>query len=441
MPGQIIDLADKRAARRTRCRPGGRFRHRCDDSHIKSTRARMRLPPATRPQRCCRMTEYALDHVPDSVLLDDLRRYYFQERGTRAIVLAHIAEVDERKLYAPAGYSSMFVYCVEALGMSKNRALKRIQAARTARRFPAIFPMLCDGVLCLGGVCLLAPHLTPENDQELLDAARGKTSLEIEAYLHRRFPPPESLPLAPVPVSPRPADLDSEAVENASEPIEYSSRNTMTSLSPQTLDGHLTPSRCVPGGREFVGSAARGAATPSVLPPASPPAQPNLAPVRVLMDDAMQKDLHYLQILVGDRAGSGATKVVRRALRLMIHVMEKRLFARSRQRSASVNPRSISTDVKSVVWQRDGGRCTFLAESGNRCTATHLLEFDHVQPVARGGRSTVENLRLRCPTHNQLEAERVFGAEFMKAKRAAARADALRGRVGHDSNDRLRTPA
>jgi hypothetical protein len=50
-----------------------------------------------------------------------------------------------------------------------------------------------------------------------------------------------------------------------------------------------------------------------------------------------------------------------------------------------------------------------------------LLEFDHVQEVARGGQATVDGLRLRCRTHNQFTAERTFGAEFMARKRAEAR--------------------
>jgi hypothetical protein len=56
------------------------------------------------------------------------------------------------------------------------------------------------------------------------------------------------------------------------------------------------------------------------------------------------------------------------------------------------------------------------------------LEFDHVVPVARGGTATVEGLRLRCRTHNQYEADRVFGAEFMSRKRLGARLAAAEAR-------------
>ena len=49
--------------------------------------------------------------------------------------------------------------------------------------------------------------------------------------------------------------------------------------------------------------------------------------------------------------------------------------------------------------------------------ASDLLEFDHVDPVARGGKATVEGIRLLCRAHNQFEAERVFGVGFMEERR------------------------
>ena len=41
--------------------------------------------------------------------------------------------------------------------------------------------------------------------------------------------------------------------------------------------------------------------------------------------------------------------------------------------------------------------------------------------MARGGRATVDRMRLRCRAHNQYEAERAFGAEFMNGKRHEGR--------------------
>ena len=48
------------------------------------------------------------------------------------------------------------------------------------------------------------------------------------------------------------------------------------------------------------------------------------------------------------------------------------------------------------------------------------MQFDHVEPYARGGEATIGGIRLLCRAHNQYEAERTFGAEFMRRKRQAA---------------------
>src|SRR5262249_55215973 len=86
----------------------------------------------------------------------------------------------------------------------------------------------------------------------------------------------------------------------------------------------------------------------------------------------------------------------------------------------SSNPRHVPAHVKRKVWKRDGGRCTFVSDTGQRCSEHKFLEYDHVVEVARGGRSTVEGIRLVCRAHNQLSAERTFGSQFMRAKREAA---------------------
>ncbi|MFI5372099.1 MAG: hypothetical protein ACHQ52_11120, partial [Candidatus Eisenbacteria bacterium] len=60
------------------------------------------------------------------------------------------------------------------------------------------------------------------------------------------------------------------------------------------------------------------------------------------------------------------------------------------------------------------------ASNGRRCEERTRLEFDHMDPVARGGESTADRIRLRCRAHNQYEAERVFGERFMRGKREEA---------------------
>ena len=66
--------------------------------------------------------------------------------------------------------------------------------------------------------------------------------------------------------------------------------------------------------------------------------------------------------------------------------------------------RYIPKAVKREVAERDKNQCTYPG-----CKSKHQLEFDHIQPVAMGGKSTSENLRLLCRVHNQRAAIEKLG--------------------------------
>src|SRR5262245_31602602 len=71
--------------------------------------------------------------------------------GRRALaeLLAHLAEVEERRLHLRAAYPSLFSYCVQRLGFSEDEACRRIDVARLARRHPSLLPLLANGELSL----------------------------------------------------------------------------------------------------------------------------------------------------------------------------------------------------------------------------------------------------------------------------------------------------
>src|SRR5436309_10927850 len=115
-----------------------------------------------RRRRPCTSPRHLPTPLADDVLLRDLVTHLAHERSSTADVLAHIAEVDARKLYLPAGYASMYAYCVGKLRLSEDAAWKRLQAAHAARRCPGVFVALAEGRLHLSAVVLLAPHVARE---------------------------------------------------------------------------------------------------------------------------------------------------------------------------------------------------------------------------------------------------------------------------------------
>ena len=114
-----------------------------------------------------------------------------------ALLVAGLAEFDKRGLHRGLGYSSLFDYCTRGLHLSEPAAYSRIAAARVSRRFPAIIDHIADATLSLTSTRLLAPHLTDENFEELVDKAARKRTRDVEKLVATI---PVSLPLSRRPV-------------------------------------------------------------------------------------------------------------------------------------------------------------------------------------------------------------------------------------------------
>ena len=93
--------------------------------------------------------EHALQRMPDDDLLRGLVAALGESRRCEADLVAHIGEVDRRRLYAREASTSMFAYCTDVLCLSEAEAYLRIAAARAAREHPVLLEMLADGRLKL----------------------------------------------------------------------------------------------------------------------------------------------------------------------------------------------------------------------------------------------------------------------------------------------------
>ena len=319
------------------------------------------------------MDRYSRTGLADASVLHNLKSNDAMNRSSLTDLLADLGELDERQLWRNVAYSSLHEYCTVELNWADECAYKRIRVAQVARRFPAIFLAIADGRLNLSGVILLKTQLTEENVDELIAAAARKTRRQIEQLLADRAPKPD----VPTRI---------EAITPAAEPT------LSVILSPGTKS--ITPTKLEPLGAQRTG-------------------------LHATIDDETTTLLQRAQDLLGSR---DVPALLKRALHLLVARLEKRRFAltdRPRRTSkASSDPDYIPADVRRAVYRRDGGQCTYVCpKTGKRCSSCRRLEYDHVIPKARGGKSTKENLRLRCRAHNQLAAEQEFGRAFMKEKR------------------------
>ena len=363
------------------------------------------------------MSRFSLAHLDKEALHQGALAIVSRGHTDTADLLAHLAAIETKRVYAAMGHYSMHAYCIFELGLEEAAAYRRIHVARAARRYPVIFEAIADGRLHLTAVLILSPYLRRENADELLAAASKKSKWEIEQLLAKRFPRTETLPMVTAIPLPRSTPSPPSAPLNSPTPFPRSTPSTPTS------DASPTPNSLVD--LEPVNL--------TRLAPEQAPVRHRVAPIapqrfeiRVSVGQGTHDKLRRAQELLGPRIHSGDLgTVLDRALDALLSRLEKAKFAATtRPRAAlpleSADPRHIPAAVKREVWERDEGRCTFVSTAGRRCES-RSPEFDHRVPIARGGSSTVENLRLRCRTHNQLEAERTFGADFMARKREEAR--------------------
>ncbi|MEQ8983899.1 MAG: HNH endonuclease signature motif containing protein [Deltaproteobacteria bacterium] len=99
-----------------------------------------------------------------------------------------MAEIERRKLYIPRGFSSLFRFCVEGLGLTEDQACRRVAVVRAAARVPDVLPLLASGELHMTGVAKLSKFMTDDNAHSLVEQARNRSKAEVELMIATEFP-------------------------------------------------------------------------------------------------------------------------------------------------------------------------------------------------------------------------------------------------------------
>lgn len=359
--------------------------------------SRASLDTKSRSENACytkRMT--LLRKLSNNALRSHLRRQLADGWKSTAELIETLMEVDRRKLWAEDGYSSLYRYCVDLHRMSEGQAYRRIAAARVAHDFPKVLDMIARGDLHLAGIAVLRKHLTKENGPEVLRRATGKTCAELRILVAELAPKPDvSSSLTRVP-EPKPAE------------------------GPGLFDA--SPTKNAPEAPTVSRPAARRVPTTKVAPRSVGANSEVRYKLETMISESTRAKLAKAQALCAHAIPSGDTDaLLDRALDALIEQETKRKHAKvdkpRRPSARRKHEKTIPANVKRAVHERDEGRCSYHSPTGKRCDETSALEYDHVKPLAHGGKSTVDNVRLLCRAHNQLEADRKLGRTYMDAKR------------------------
>jgi len=352
----------------------------------------------------------SLQSIPDDDLLRRLTEITQQSRRVEADLVAHIGEVDERRLYAREASPSMFVYCTEVLHLSEAEAYLRITVARASRAHPMLLTLLGDGRLHLTGIARLAPYLTRDNRDTLLKRATHRSRRQIEELIAE--------------IAPRP---DAPAVMRKL-PERRSTVEPLV-LSPDPERAAPRVKLCLDRGGHIPPAPVPLTAVASVAPAIVQPLSPARYKIQFTASAELRDKLERLRALLRSQVPDGdLAAIIEQAVTEKLERLEARRFAKTStprkglsETDTSPSSRHIPAAVRRAVRERDGGRCRYVDGQGRRCPERGRLEYHHRHPFALGGDRSLENICLMCPVHNQYLGEHDYGREAMARHRGRGR--------------------
>jgi hypothetical protein len=303
-----------------------------------------------------------------------------KEREVTAFMINMISEAAKRRFYLDLGFGTLFDYLTLGLHYSSAGAQRRISAARVAEELPEVKAQILDGSLTLSTLAQAEKFFRNEKKQDhpleldqkksVLQRLANKSSREVEKTLLQMSSAPEQL--QPEKIKPMSAELTQITLNANSEFMALLEES-------RGLLGHQMP----------------GASIAEVL-----------AEMMKLGLGQLKKKKFKIK---------ASTEPLQEAQLQEVKAEEKNSDVGSETASVEPQKESISNAVKRAVYMRDRGRCVVVnPRTGKPCGAQAFLEYDHHPiPRAKGGSSTVSNLRLTCRACNRLHAVHSYGREHV----------------------------
>lgn len=298
--------------------------------------------------------------LSNSELLTKIKSLCAEERQLTLEILNYLREVDDRKLYALRGFSSLHEFCVKELAYSSGAAWRRIESMRLLRDVEGpgaevVENKIKSGTLSLTTLSKVRAYLKTENMKgqpvqraekfELLSHLAGKSTREVEREIVRRAP-----------------EMASKFQERV-----------------RPLSAAATE-------------------------------------IKLIADEELMELLQKVRELSG-LPGEDLRTIVKKIARFYIGKKNRAgLIVSAPRNKTETHSRSrhVPVGVQRQVRLRAGGRCEYHDPlTGRRCEARTGLQIDHKKPFALGGDHSLTNLQLLCTIHNHLQAVQVFGLEKM----------------------------
>ncbi|WP_374075670.1 HNH endonuclease [Bdellovibrio bacteriovorus] len=292
------------------------------------------------------------------------------ERKITHLILLHIAEIEDRKIFAEMGYDGMYSYLTRGLGYSEGAAYRRLQSARLLRQVPSVAEKIEEGSLnltqltqvqkCVKENIKNGENISVEKTIEILAKLENKNSFETQKTLAVEM------------------NLPVQTQEKLKPQADDSFRVEMTLTAEQFVE--------LEKARNLLSHVCPGGSWAEVI--------------SILAKNFNQRKL------------DGKSNKLKKSTQLVIATknigVTPDLKSNLSSNTLSQQRKYISLHTRRALLNKAHHRCEYQdPKNGKKCSSGYLLEIDHIRPVALGGTNEISNLRVLCRAHNALAARKL----------------------------------
>ena len=316
------------------------------------------------------------------------------ERKITHEILTHIYLFEKCNGPVKMGYSSTFQYLTRHLGYSDDQAYRRLKAAKVLCDVPEAAEQLQKGQLNLSQAAQAQKAfeqaqrennkpVTAELKKDLLLQIKNQNNFNTEKILS------ESLSLKPSTTE----QVKPQINKTVQVQIQFTENQYKKIEMLKSLVSHKVPEQKLADVLElaldfFIEKK-------SVVSKAKESSTNKLATKELSKNDLSKKHLSQVESFKKNE-NQNEVNVGNLSQRLMETQMQC-----SKKRSY------IPVKIKQKLFQRSGGCCEYISESGAKCHSRFKMQIDHLHPLAFSGRNNIENLRHLCSSHNLLAASQM----------------------------------
>ncbi len=310
------------------------------------------------------LPEFNLKYTSNDELLYRTEQLVQTERKIMHLVLAHILEIMNRRLYADLGFDSMYTMMTKKYGYSEASAIRRIDAAKLLRSVPEVADRLKSGTLNLSQACLLQKCLesdakkgeatSPAKTQEILEKLETCNGFETRQVLAQEFD---------IPIK----------IQDIVRPQKDESVRLEVSFTKEQFEE-------LKQAKNFLSHVVHNGSWADVI-------------------TALASKLNQSKMGKQNKLSGPVKSDLGSATEFRNSIVQGPSAAQSLKKR-----KAFSAHLKREVFAKANGCCQYVTPNGARCGSLFQVQIDHDTPVTWGGSNSINNLRLLCRTHNLLMA-------------------------------------